>query len=217
MSDLESKEKEKYNYLVENHGFGKDPDRQKHIDKMIDDYGEVSKQYLEILKQNKGASILEIGVGPGTFMQWLKKKYELKPVGVDISNKMIEYAQGLFPEMANDMHVANAADLSMFDDGSFKIVQHLDGMEHIPTEWELKCVQEAVRISNKYIVYNNACGDAWADRWASKGGHTPAHINVKKSSEWSAFYREHAEAIGYSIVCEVTDHADEYVVILEKS
>jgi ubiquinone/menaquinone biosynthesis C-methylase UbiE len=217
MSDLETKEKEKYNYLVERHGFGKDPDRQKHITKMVTSYGAVSEKYLDILKSCQGSSVLEIGVGPGTFMQWLKEEHKMKPVGVDISDKMISYAISLFPEMANDMHVTNAANLSMFNDNTFEIVQHLDGMEHIPVEWELQCVEEAVRVSSKYIVYNNACGDAWADHWAHQGGHTSAHINVKKADEWSTFYSQHADSLGYSIVCEVTNHADEYVVILKKS
>ena len=211
---LEKYEKEKYNYLVNTHDFGMQPKRQHHIDKMRDEYGKLSEKYMEILYKGQSSRLLEIGIGPGTFMKWVEDKYDIETYGIDISDAMVAFAQGLFPNLASRMTVGNARSLP-YADGYFNIVQHLDGMEHIPPLWEGECLKEAARVSKKYIVYNNATQDAQADSWCSKGGYTAAHINVKSCDEWSEFYMQHSKAYGYKIIEEYKGDW-EYVVILEK-
>ena len=213
-TDLEKEEKEKYNYLVERHGFGCQPDRRKHIDHMLS-LGSFTESYLEILSSNAEAEVLEIGVGPGTYMEWLKREYNMLPYGIDISEKMVEYAIKIHPHFSDNILVGNAAAMP-YSDNRFTLVQHLDGMEHIPAEWEFDALSEAVRVSSDYIVYNNACGRATADHWARSGGFTDAHINQKRPEEWSKFYNNNKNRLKYKIEAEHYEGNTSYMVILKK-
>ena len=225
--DLENSERDKYNYLFSEHGFAKDPGRTHHIELMTTDLGIFSETYVDILNDckllpNRRATLLEIGIGPGTFMDWFFKQHNIMPYGVDISDEIVQYAKELFPNLSKNMLVGNAINLP-YEDNYFDIVQHLDGMEHIPAIWEEQCLKEATRVSQRYIIYNNACGNATADAWAVGGGFSKAHINVKTPQDWHDFYEKYSKIYNYRIVEEfglkknnLPPHkAGQYCVILE--
>ena len=181
---------------------------------------------MKCLNECKETKVLEIGTGPGTFLKWLKDTYNMDIYGVDICIEMLDYAKSLFPQFSDKLYHGNAADLNMFKDNFFDIVQHLDGMEHIPIEWEEDALKEAVRVSKKYIIYNNACGTSHVDvvKMTTGNGFTHAHINIKTYTEWQNFYKKYSEKFNYKIISETGwsnhDHTPqqrgEYVVILQK-
>jgi len=217
--ELEKEEKEKYNYVVNKKGYGSDYERKKQIKRMVGSLEDVSVSYLNILSELKGKDsfkVLEIGSGPGGVMAWLFSEHGADVYGIDISDAFVEYAKSKFPFLENNF-VGNASNMHMFEDNSFDLVQHLDGMEHIPVEWEEDCLKEAVRVSNKYIFYENACQDAYADLWMSEKDYTKAHINIKSPSEWTDFYKSHAEELNYEIINRY-EHSSEYqAIILRKN
>tara|TARA_R110002167_G_scaffold318993_1_gene524701 strand:+ start:3690 stop:5420 length:1731 start_codon:yes stop_codon:yes gene_type:complete len=201
-NSLELLEKEKYNYFVTKKGYGSDFERIKQIERIKNDLGDVSvgfKNILSELKEGGEFKVLDIGSGPGGVMSWLQKECGADVYGVDISEEFVKKSKEHFPSLEN-VFVANASDMNMFEDNSFNLVCHLDGMEHIPRVWEKSCLKEAIRVSKKYIFYEIACEDAYADGWSKEQGFTPAHINIKEPSEWIQFFKKHSEEFNYDII-----------------
>ena len=216
---LEKEEREKYNYVVNEKGYGSDYDRKVQIERMVGGLGDVSVAYLNILselKKKNSFKVLDIGSGPGGVMAWLFSEHGADVYGIDISDAFVKSAKSNFPFLENNF-VGNASNMHMFEDNSFDLVQHLDGMEHIPVEWEEDCLKEAVRVSNKYVFYENACEDAYADSWMSEKDYTKAHINIKSPNEWLQFYKSHAEELGYEIIHTYHDSSTHQAVILRKN
>jgi len=197
---LEKYETEKYNFLVTQKDYGEDFARTKQIQRMTEGLGEVSVGFLNILselKQKDGFKVLDIGSGPGGVMTWFSM-HGADVYGIDISDAFVDFAKGKFPSL--EIFVGNANNMHMFDDNTFDLVCHLDGMEHIPEVWEEDCLKEAIRVSKKYIFYENACEDSLADQWTMEGNFTNAHINIKHPDEWLRFYEDNAKALNYEIV-----------------
>jgi len=226
--ELEKEEREKYNYVVNEKGYGSDYERKVQIERMVGGLGDVSVAYLNILSELKRGrfaedsfiedsfKVLDIGSGPGGVMAWLFSEHGADVYGIDISDAFVEYAKSNFPFLENNF-VGNASNMHMFEDNSFDLVQHLDGMEHIPVEWEEDCLKEAVRVSNKYIFYENACQDAHADNWMAEKDYTKAHINIKSPSEWVEFYKSHTEELNYEIIHKYEDSSLHQAIILRKN
>ena len=199
--ELEISEREKYNYFVTSKNYGSDFQREKQIKRMVGDLGEVSEGFLDILeelKQKDVFKVLDIGCGPGGVMAWFNREHGADVYGIDISNSFIDFAKGNFPFLEN-LFMGNAQNMDMFEDNTFDLVCHLDGMEHIPEVWEKDCLKEAIRVSTKYVFYETACEDAAADGWAIEQGFTKAHINIKHPDQWLSFYENHAEEFNYQI------------------
>ncbi len=202
--NLEKHEKDKYNFLVSEHEYGLDFRREKQITRITKSLGEVSSSFIDILSELKNQEryrVLDVGSGPGGIMEWLLKKHGADVYGIDISDKFVELSKKHFPHIKN-VFVGNARNMSMFQDSYFDLVQHLDGMEHIPVKWEEDCLKEAVRVSNKYIFYETACSDAAADGMAINGGFTKAHINLKTGEQWLDFYKDRATDYNYKIISQ---------------
>jgi ubiquinone/menaquinone biosynthesis C-methylase UbiE len=221
--ELEKHEQEKYNCLVTNCDYGRDYTRESQISRISQYLEKVSETYIKILselKEKDTFKVLDGGCGPGGVMEWLRKEYGANVYGIDISEEFIKMVQLNFPLLKN-LHVGNAKNMKMFGDNSFDLVQHLDGMEHIPTEWEHDCLKEAVRVSKKYVFYENACQDSEADKWAKESGFTASHINIKNGNEWLKFYTDNSSKYNYEILVSATvntcynDH--HFTIILQKN
>jgi len=199
---LESLEKQKYNHFVLREGYGKDFERRKQIDKITNDLGEVSTGFNDIITELKNINefkVLDIGFGPGGVMNWFKQEHGADVYGIDISEEFRNKAKENFPDLEN-LFVLNANNMNIFEDNSFDLVCHLDGMEHIPVVWEKVSLKEAIRVSKKYVFYEIACEPAAADGWSKRQGFTPAHINIKRPSEWVEFFRRNSEEFNYDII-----------------
>tara|TARA_R100001015_G_C4632504_1_gene196127 strand:+ start:1496 stop:2188 length:693 start_codon:yes stop_codon:yes gene_type:complete len=225
---LEQQETIKYNYLVESQGYGSDTERSTAIDRLTKSLGDVSEMYLEILNNfsNKDDlvcevqpnKVLDIGSGPGGVMSWVGTFENVDVFGIDISDVFVSLLKKNFPDFSDKVFVCNAMDLSIFDDNSFELVQHTDGMEHIPVEWEIDCLKEAVRVSKKYVLYETAISNAFVDTYLrnDKYKYKGAHINIKTCTEWYDFYEKHADVFGYSIL-KFNMNKENFSIILEKN
>lgn len=211
---LEILERKKYDYLVKKEDYGIDYKRESQIERVGSGLEKVSEEYMRILSSNSEVAALDIGSGPGGVMKWLLDN-GVDAYGIDISKSFVKQSKKNFPELEKRVFFGNARNMNMFNDNSFELVQHLDGMEHIPERWEQDCLKEAVRVSKKYIVYETACADASMDYHSVRKGFGPVHINIKTPKEWIGFYNSNTERYGYKITttCELEESIG---IILEK-
>ena len=158
---------------------------------------------------NSSNSFLEIGLGCGTILDFFKEN-DIQYYGIDISDYVVE---NLSKRGLNVKHMS-CHDMS-FEDDSFDIVQHLDGLEHIPVEWENHTLSEEVRVSKRYIFHANAMGDAWLDRVSKSKGFDEVHVNIKDETGWDEFYNSNKEKYNYNIILKLISH-NTYFTVLEK-
>lgn len=208
---LEEKERKKYNFVHEWASKNDPPESIGRQLRFLLDGGNSFTSFWKKLSKNKELKFLEIGLGAYEILQWLDKEGFIYG-GVDISNYIVDSAK---KELVNSdlVKCANANHLP-FDSNYFDVVQHLDGMEHIPVEWELDCLKEAVRVSKKYVLYANAGADAYLDKISEDAGMTKVHINIKNPDEWKEFYSKNADDVGYNILLDYTKD-DTYYTVLE--
>lgn len=81
------------------------------------------------------AAHLDFGCHHGVFLNNLKSKKIGRLVGVDVSEKAVERAQQLFPEL--EITKINETSPLPFDDGTFSSVTILDVLEHVYEQTEL--------------------------------------------------------------------------------
>lgn len=218
---LEKQERKKYNLFVDKHGYGRDYHRETATNRLSTGLGEVSEKYLTILKSFEDnqsvAKVLDIGSGPGGVMNWVESFKNIECYGVDISDSFIDNLKINFPDLSDRVYVCNAKDLGRFGDNTFDLVQHTDGMEHIPPEWEVDCLKEAIRVSNKFVLYETALGRTSADSWLNddKYKYKTAHVNIKSHESWMQFYEKHSDVFGFKIISS-SSCSGASSVILEK-
>jgi ubiquinone/menaquinone biosynthesis C-methylase UbiE len=92
-----------------------------------------------------GTAILDLGVGGGRTTPYLSGKAS-RYVGIDYAPKMIEVCRQKYPGL--EFRVAEASDLSCFEDGAFEvIVCAFNGMDYVmPDEARASCLKECHRV-----------------------------------------------------------------------
>ncbi|MBW6514500.1 MAG: class I SAM-dependent methyltransferase [Candidatus Syntrophosphaera sp.] len=88
-----------------------------------------------ILKQIKGENVLDAATGRGDFINVLRKNLGsyVQIIGVDSSEKSIEYAQKLFPDNDIEIYQMDLQDLQ-FEDGSFDLVSLANSLHHLDNQ-----------------------------------------------------------------------------------
>ena len=111
-------------------------------------------EILELCKIKKGSKILEVGCGAGLTTRYLAKKYDVKIIGIDISEKMIKKAKERNKKLKNaEFMVADAQNLP-FKDNTFDIVFTESVIAMVPDK--LKAIKEFKRVAKPggYIGLN---------------------------------------------------------------
>jgi ubiquinone/menaquinone biosynthesis C-methylase UbiE len=93
-------------------------------------------------------SVLDVGCGEGVFLYLLEKERNIKGVGIEISEKKVDYARTYLKVNAV---LGNAGDLK-FGDRSFDVVTVLEVLEHLPYGVYEKALKEIDRVADKYII-----------------------------------------------------------------
>jgi ubiquinone/menaquinone biosynthesis C-methylase UbiE len=165
------------------------------------------KKWRELVNSN--SSFLEVGLGAGEIVKFFHEK-NIVYCGIDIS----DFVVNALSEQGYKTKLSSAHDIKL-DDNSFDVVQHLDGMEHIPVEWEYDVLKEELRVSKKYVFHANAMADAYLDKISINNGFNELHVNIKNESGWDNFYTSNKISMGYKILYKDVTNST-YYVILEK-
>jgi ubiquinone/menaquinone biosynthesis C-methylase UbiE len=207
MGELDIHERDKYNVIHRYCGIDEDQAGYgRQLDLLLTDGSVFHKKWQELYKENN--SFLEIGLGAGEIVKYLDKE-GVEYCGVDISDWVVNELS----KLGLNVKEMSSHTLS-FDDNTFDVVQHLDGLEHIPVEWELDTLSESIRVCKKYVFHSNAMGDASLDSISVSNGFDAVHINIKNSQEWDEFYESNTN-LGYKILHKEVDSST-YRIILEK-
>jgi ubiquinone/menaquinone biosynthesis C-methylase UbiE len=99
----------------------------------------------ELLPLVTGNKILDIGCGPGSFVNELSTR-GFEATGIDITSKFISFARKNYQ---GNFLVADAYDLP-FKDREFDTVFVRNVLEHL--ENDLKALKEAIRVGNKVVI-----------------------------------------------------------------
>ena len=201
-------EKEKYNIVHKFTGTSKD---QVGYGRQINELRTSDNEFHKLWRAafSTGKSFLEIGIGSGEILYYFEDN-SMPYCGIDISDHIV---LELASSGLNVRHMS--CNKMEFGDNEFEVVQHLDGLEHVPIKWEQDTLSETVRVSSKYIFHANAMGDAYLDEISKKHGYDNVHINIKNEEEWSNFYVRNKDDLGYDIIhSEVISNT--YYIVLEK-
>jgi ubiquinone/menaquinone biosynthesis C-methylase UbiE len=92
-----------------------------------------------------GMAVLDLGVGGGRTTSYLSR-IASRYVGVDYSEAMVQVCRRKFPAL--DFVLADASDLSIFEDASFDaIIFAFNGLDSVvPDEKRLRCLRECRRV-----------------------------------------------------------------------
>jgi ubiquinone/menaquinone biosynthesis C-methylase UbiE len=92
-----------------------------------------------------GMAVLDLGVGGGRTTPYLSSTAS-RYVGVDYSEPMVQVCKKKFPDL--DFLLADASDLSAFEDASFDaVVFPFNGLDYVvPDEHRLRCLRECWRV-----------------------------------------------------------------------
>jgi cyclopropane fatty-acyl-phospholipid synthase-like methyltransferase len=128
-------------------------------------------------------TILDVGCSWGRNLRYWRDKGH-KVTGVDVSPKMIDRLKG----KGFDVHLSSATDLSIFPDNSFDLYMSTDVYEHLRTEDLEAALEEAKRVSKKYILIQPHPS---LDRRGRKKPHKALHLTVWEMEKWEEFFKSH--------------------------
>ena len=209
MGNLYSHEKSKYN-LIHKHtglsetqiGYGRQ------IKELLSEDFPFHLKWRELIEGNN--KFLEVGIGAGEILRFFHSK-DIDYWGIDIS----DYVVNELSQEGLKVKECSCHDI-LFPDNYFDVVTHLDGMEHIPEEWEVATLEEEIRVSKKYIMHANAMGDAYLDSVSIRGGFDALHVNIKTEQEWDFFYEKNASLMDYEIIFRESKNGTYYIIIEKK-
>lgn len=87
------------------------------------------KLLLEEIKIKHNDSILDVACGNGAFLQMVSNRCNIKGYGIDISEKMIEYAKAKCPDMLFEV---NGCEYTPFKDQMFDVITVCAAYHHFP-------------------------------------------------------------------------------------
>jgi len=120
---------------------------QEYAEFAIDNIDAVSGSKVQRIRRYAGKSILDVGCGPGAYLQALKT-LDYQVAGVD-SNRMFIYQASQFTDQIFLLDLEVEA-LSMFDDESFDTVLILDVLEHIENDEDV--LRDAMRVCRQNVI-----------------------------------------------------------------
>ena len=146
----------------------------------------------------KGVKILEVGCGPGYFLKWLEKRYDV--VGMDISLDALRFARN---RVKVPLYVGSAQNLP-FKNSSFSAIIGFDVIEHLEVPELFLSEVYKVLNSQGILILSTPNPESFGckikqKRWQDWRDST--HINIKMRKEWKRLLRDN----GFRILRDGTD------------
>ncbi len=122
------------------------------------------------------SSILDLGCGLGQVCQLLSESHKYKQVvGVDVSSYALEKVLKVAPNLQLVQFTKGYLPLA---DNSFDLIFSSEVFEHVPRIDILRLVNEAIRVSNKYICFSISLAHVGI----------PSHITLRPKQWWRAVF-----------------------------
>lgn len=123
--------------------------------KVIDSKQEEARQaILDLIPQR--SSVLDIGCGTGALCYALCEEKQCRVVGLDLSLKMIKFAQTRFAHPNATYVHGDATDLSDYGDRSFDYAVMMLFIHELEEEQQRRAIEEASRVAKKVIICDSA-------------------------------------------------------------
>ncbi len=117
----------------------------------------IESRRVAISSIEEGSSILDIASGTGVFAIMAREQKHCRVVGIDLSKRMLAYAQKSNPYAEVTFRHQDATDLSDFADGSFDYATILMLVHEITRTQQLAVLQHALRVARKVIIIDSVC------------------------------------------------------------
>jgi ubiquinone/menaquinone biosynthesis C-methylase UbiE len=101
------------------------------------------------------ATVLDIACGTGELCFALRAKKNCRVVGIDLSVRMLRFAEKSNPYDDVRFVHADATDLASFSDDSFDFATMLVLMHELTEEKQSRVISEALRVAHKLIIIDS--------------------------------------------------------------
>lgn len=153
---------------------------------------EAQEAKLELICQKiqlkPGMKVLDIGCGWGSFAKYAAEKYQVKVVGITISQQQLELAQQLCQGLPIELRFQDYRDIKE----RFDRVVSVGQMEHVGYKNYLtymKIVHNALEDDGLFLLHtigsntSNYGGDPWIEKYIFPNGMLPSIAQLAKASE----------------------------------
>lgn len=122
--------------------------------KLIDpQIAEARKVALDLVAE--GSSVLDIACGTGQLCFALREQKRCRVVGIDLSLRMLKFAQKANPFTDVTFVHEDATDLGAYGDGSFDYATLLMLMHELPRPQQISVLKEAFRVAGRSIIIDS--------------------------------------------------------------
>ena len=151
-------------------------------------FGDWQREYGRWLVESlnlRGRRVLDAGCACGAILLGLMEA-GADAEGFDLSDYMIQLGRRKWPHMASRLHVADAADLSRFDNDAFDAIHSSQVAEHWPAESVPKILSELARITSPDGLFFCALDteELFARQGRSGDTEDPTHICIRPRAWW---------------------------------
>lgn len=123
--------------------------------KVIDSKQEEARQIILDLIPEK-SSVMDIACGTGALCYELCKEKQCSVVGLDLSLKMIKFAQTQFAHPNATYVHGDATDLSDYGDRSFDYAVMMLFIHELEEEQQQRAIEEALQVAKRVIICDSA-------------------------------------------------------------
>lgn len=148
-----------------------DNEIQKPEDKSSSHYGNVYNRLLDPLIKPardvivdhipEGSTVLDIGCGTGALCFDLRSKKNCRVVGIDLSRKMLDFAEGLNPFDDVEFLHWDATDLKGLPRDAFDYVVILNVIHELSLDNQKRVVAEAFRVGERVLLFDSNVPLPW--------------------------------------------------------
>jgi len=104
---------------------------------------------------SEGSSVLDIACGTGQFCFAVRQQKHCRVVGLDLSLRMLEFANKSNPFQDVAFVHEDATDLRTFEDHSFNYATMLMLMHELPRQKQVRVLKEALRVARRGIIIDS--------------------------------------------------------------
>ena len=124
-------------------------------------------------------SILDVGCGRGSAMNYLRGRGDRRVYGIDIADAAVEGLDG--------RALVATADRLPFRDRAFGCVLSTDVLEHLPADRALVAIAEMARVTRRWVVASISCRPATTRDAAGR----QVHLTVRPPGWWMNEFSAH--------------------------